>query len=146
MLGLAIAITSEAFKDTKDKGGHPYILHCLRVMNAVRHMGVDAMCVAVMHDLIEDTDEGSTIDYNVKVLMSLGFSSEVVYAVKALTKERNMEYNTYIHNIATNTLVREVKLADLRDNSDITRLKGLTKKDFDRMQKYHTAYTYLSKI
>jgi (p)ppGpp synthase/HD superfamily hydrolase len=55
MLGIAIAMASEAFKYTVDKGGEPYIMHCLRVMNAVKHLGEDVMCAAVMHDLVEDT-------------------------------------------------------------------------------------------
>ena len=48
--------------------------------------------------------------------------------------------------ISTDKLATKVKLADLKDNSDITRLKGLSKKDFDRMEKYHRSYIYLSKI
>lgn len=54
MLGKAIAITAQAFKDKKDKGGHPYIMHCLRVMYAVAHLGEEVMQAAVMHDLVED--------------------------------------------------------------------------------------------
>ena len=39
---------------------------------------------------------------------------------------------------------KRVKREDLRDNSDITRLKGLRKKDFDRLEKYSKAFIYLS--
>jgi len=55
-LGKAIAIAATAFEGAIDKGGNPYILHCLWVMNAVRHLGEDYMIVAVLHDLLEDTD------------------------------------------------------------------------------------------
>lgn len=55
-LSKAIAITSAAFVGKNDKGGQPYILHCLYVMDKVKHLGNEVMCAAVMHDLIEDTD------------------------------------------------------------------------------------------
>lgn len=55
-------------------------------------------------------------------------------------------YDNYIKMIVVNDDARRVKLADLEDNSRITRLKGLTKKDFDRMEKYHRSYVYLSKV
>ena len=56
MLGRAIEIASVAFSRVQDKSGSPYILHCLWVMDRVRHLGEDAMIVAVLHDLVEDTD------------------------------------------------------------------------------------------
>ena len=145
-LGIAIAIASEAFKNKTDKGGKPYILHCIRVMQGVQYLGVDAMCAGVLHDLIEDTDEKSAINYTKETLEGLGFNSIVVEAVILLTHDKkNISYENYIRRLSHNKLTTAVKLSDLKDNSNITRLKGLTKKDFDRMEKYHTSYTYLSK-
>lgn len=71
LLALAIAITSEAFKNTLDKGNQPYILHCLRVMNNVQG-DEDVKCAAIMHDLIEDTN------YTFAQLTSLGFSDKTI--------------------------------------------------------------------
>ena len=67
MLDKAISITAQAFEGKFDKGGNPNILHCLQVMNAVRELGEEAMCAAVMHDLVEDTD------YTPHMLIELGF-------------------------------------------------------------------------
>jgi guanosine-3',5'-bis(diphosphate) 3'-pyrophosphohydrolase len=140
MLGLAIKITADAFADKTDKGGHPYMMHCLRVMEGVRHLGEDAMCAAVMHDLIEDTD------YKMGDIIKLNFNGDVCHALAVLTHDEKISYDEYIKGIACDPMAVAIKLADLRDNSDITRLKGLTKRDFDRMEKYHRSYIYLSKV
>lgn len=63
-----------------------------------------------------------------------------------LTHRKGVPYDDYIKMVAFNLDAVKVKLADLKDNSDITRLKGLSKKDFDRMEKYHRSFIYLSKI
>ena len=137
-LGRAIAITTSAFKDKVDKSGKPYILHCLRVMQAVDQNDDELMQIAMMHDLLEDTP------WNPEALLAEGFSNRVIAAVIILTHKEGMSYDDYIKRISTSEDARAVKLADLKDNSDITRLKGLRKKDFDRMEKYHKAYVYLS--
>lgn len=136
-LALAIAITAEAFKDKLDKGGQPYILHCLRVMNATQ--GDECVkCASVMHDLIEDAD------YTSEDLRDLGFSEKTIRIVNALTHEKDEEYDNYIKHVTLDKDATQIKLRDLEDNSNITRLKGLRKKDFDRLEKYHRAYTYLN--
>lgn len=139
-LSVAIAIAANGFKDRTDKAGEPYILHCLRVMNNLHTRDKELQCVAVLHDCVED--EVCTI----AELKEAGFSDRVIALVWVLTHNKNTPYMDYIKSIAAYPDAVKVKLADLRDNSDITRLKGLTKKDFDRMEKYHTAYTYLSNI
>ena len=97
--------------------------------------------IALLHDGPEDGI------CTIKELHDLGFSERVIDAVKLLTHNKKDDYLTvYIPKIATNIDAVKVKLADLKDNSDISRLKGLSKKDFDRVQKYHTAYTYLKDI
>lgn len=139
MLAKAISITAKAFEDKKDKGGKPYILHCLRVMNGVDQKDEELMCIAVMHDLLEDCPE-----YTLHDLSAMGFSSRVCQGLLSLTHKKEVPYDDYIKGIALNKDARAVKLSDLTDNSNITRLKGLRKKDFDRMEKYHKAFVYLT--
>ena len=143
-LGLAISITAKAFENKTDKSGKPYILHCLRVMNGVSHLGEEVMCAGVMHDIVEDTDEQSEINYTFAKLTELGFSDKVVGLLHLLTHNKETPYDEYIKAIAVSKEATEIKKKDLEDNSNITRLKGLRKKDFDRIEKYHRAYVYLS--
>lgn len=139
-LGLAIAIASKAFKDKVDKGGKPYILHCLRVMHKMHTDDEDTNIVAVLHDLLEDCPE-----WTASRLAKKGIPQRAITSLLLLTHDHNVSYEDYIKIVATDEIATKVKLSDLKDNSNITRLKGLTKKDFDRMEKYHKAYTYLSK-
>lgn len=139
-LATAIALAAEVFKNKVDKAGEPYILHCLRVMNNLHTRDQELQTIAMLHDVVEDTD------ITLMELQSMGFSQRVIMAVGLLTHDKNVAYEIYIKSIALTMDARLVKLADLRDNSDITRLKGLTKKDMDRMEKYNWAYTYLSKV
>ena len=136
-LAKAIRIAAEAFENKTDKGGNPYILHCLHVMNQVSYLGEDAMIIAVLHDLLEDTQ------WTEHMLVTEGFSQEVIDNIKCMTHSSKEDYMVYIKRIALNDNVRKIKMADLCHNSDITRMKGLTKKDFDRLEKYHIAYEYL---
>jgi len=137
MLGRAIEIAVTAHAGQVDKGGKPYILHPLWVMNKVRHLGEDYMIVAVLHDVIEDSD------WTYEQLVKEGFNQNVMYALYALTHTKEMDYDLYIKNISLCSIAKAVKLRDLEHNTKITRLKGLRKKDFDRLEKYHRAYTYL---
>ncbi len=138
MLAKAIKIASEVFEDKTDKSNKPYILHCLRVMQSVDQSDEELMQIAILHDVIEDTN------YTINDLKEIGFSQRVLVALNLLTHESNVHYDDYIKSISNNIDAIKVKLADLKDNSDITRLKGLRKKDFDRMEKYHKAFIYLS--
>lgn len=144
MLGKAIALTAEMFKNRTDKGGHPYILHCLRVMDGVgKDADEDLKIIAILHDVVEDIFENN-IEVGFRELSLVGFSERVITALRLLTHDRKVPYDEYIKQLSFNEDARRVKLADLRDNSDITRLKGLRKKDFERLEKYHKAYVYLS--
>lgn len=137
MLGRAISIASLSFSEKVDRGGQPYILHCLRVMNKMSKHDEELRCAAVLHDLIEDTD------WTLEDLRQSAFSDRVVTAVKLLTKTNDVDYDTYIHRISQNINATLIKLADIEDNSDVTRLKGLRDKDFERMKKYHRSYLVL---
>lgn len=139
MLAKAIALAAKWFEEKTDKSDKPYILHCLRVMNGVNQNDEELMCAAVLHDCIEDLPF-----VNEDTLRQYGFSKRIISTISILTHKKDVPYMEYIKNIALNKDAREIKLADLKDNSDITRLKGLRKKDFDRMEKYHQAWVYLS--
>jgi (p)ppGpp synthase/HD superfamily hydrolase len=137
-LARAISIAAVGFQDKFDKAGRPYILHCLRVMDKMETD--EEKIVAILHDTIEDGV------CTLNDLINEKFSQNVLFSLILLTHEKEDSYDDYIKKISTDSLATKVKLADLKDNSDITRLKGLTKKDFDRMEKYHRSYVYLSKL
>ena len=139
-LSKAIAIAANGFINTVDKAGEPYIMHCIRVMNNLHTDDKELQIIAMLHDCVEDGV------CTIQDLIDEEFSLRVVRAIKLLTHDKRISYMDYIKELATTEDARLVKLSDLKDNSDITRLKGLTKKDFDRMEKYHIAYTYLSKV
>ena len=137
MLSKAIALASEKFTGKLDKGGRPYILHCIHVMHNVKKNDDELKCIAVLHDVIEDTDV--TADD----LRALGMSDRVIDGVLAMTHEDGESYEDYIKKLSSNIDSVIVKKEDLRHNSDITRIKGLRDKDIARIEKYHRAYTHL---
>lgn len=139
-LAKAIAIASSGFENKVDKAGEPYILHCLRVMNNLHTRDKELQTIAVLHDVVEDGV------CTIQDLSAHGFSTRVIRALMLLTHDKAIPYDEYIKALAHNDDARAVKLADLKDNSDITRLKGLSKKDIDRMEKYHRSYTYLKHV
>lgn len=141
MLAKMIAFAATKFERTVDKAGKPYILHCLRVMKNLHTDDEELNCIAVGHDLIEDFE-----DVTVESLIFMGFSERVVNGISILSHKKDEDYDTYIKRIAHFPDCVKVKLSDLKDNSNITRLKGLGKKDFDRMEKYHRSYIYLSQL
>ncbi len=140
MLDQAIALASREFLGRFDKGGVPYILHCLTVMNGVDQSDEELMIIAVLHDLVEDTK------YTLHSLAILGYSERVVSALDCLTHRTNEPYDDYIDRISGNLDAILVKMADLRHNSDITRMKGLRDKDFKRLEKYHRNYKKLEAL
>lgn len=138
LLAHAIALASDKFKDKYDKSGQPYILHCLHVMYKMPADDPELRIIAVLHDLIEDTD------VTIADLRELGYSDRVLVALTLLTHDLAVPYDDYIKDIARHDDARRVKLADLDHNSRVTRLKGLRKKDHDRLEKYCRAFVYLS--
>ncbi len=131
----AIAIAAVAHEGVRDKGGHPYILHPLRVMLAVN--STDEMIVATLHDVLEDTD------WTVDRLRQEGFSDTVLQALEALTIRDGEEYKSYVRRAGANLVAKKVKLADLADNMDVSRLSSLTERDIVRLKKYEEAIEVL---
>jgi (p)ppGpp synthase/HD superfamily hydrolase len=135
---IARKIVHAAFSGKVDKGGRPYVDHLERVAYNVEGGGVVAT-VALLHDLLEDCPEWSP-----ERLLETGFSREIVKAVLCLTRTPGMDYDEYITRVSRNEIARRVKIADLRDNMDITRLPALTERDVSRLIKYHRAYIFLT--
>ena len=135
-LALGITLAAMGHKYQFDKGGKPYILHPLHLMNQLL-FDTQLATIAVMHDLIEDTD------LTLSILVLAGFSDRVITALDLLTHSKGVSYEDYILMISSNYDAIRVKRKDLQHNSCATRLKGVTEKDFLRMQKYQKAYTFL---
>lgn len=133
----AIEIAAKAHAGQMDKAGQPYVLHPLRMMLAVKTP--EARIAAVLHDVVEDTA------VTLKELEGEGFPAEVLEAVEALTKREGEDYEAFIRRVAPNPIAREVKLADLRDNSDLKRIAEPTERDRDRIRKYQRAIAYLER-
>ena len=131
-LSLAIQIATEAHDGQRDRGGAPYILHPLRVMLAVE--GDREKIAAVLHDVAEDCPE-----WPLARLREQPFSGAVCDALDALTRRPGEDYWTFIGRCNADPIARSVKLADLRDNQDLTRIKNPTEKDAERVRKYVTA-------
>lgn len=141
MLTTAIKIAATAFEKDYDKGGSPYIMHLLYVMHKVKHLGEVAMICAILHDLVEDKEKSG---YSFEYLRLNGFSEEVILILQLLTHREESSYMDYIKALSIHPIAKAIKKADLEHNSKVSRLKGLTKKDFDRLEKYCIAYQYLS--
>lgn len=136
LLEQAIYIALQAHKGKADKGGGPYILHPLRVMLAMET--TEAKIVAVLHDVVEDSC------FTIQQLKQEGFSKKVLDAVSLLTKTENQNYENYISAIKKSSLATKVKLADLKDNMDKSRLKKITEEDLIRIKKYKAAFKQLT--
>ncbi|MCV9961436.1 HD domain-containing protein [Pararhizobium sp. BT-229] len=135
-LDLAIKLATEAHAGQVDKAGQPYILHPLRVMQAMKTD--DERIVAVLHDVIEDT--AWTCD---DLYWQHGFSPDVVAAIGALTRRSGEEYFDFIRRAAANPLARAVKIADIRDNLDPTRRLPDDPNAIERAEKYRQALAML---
>lgn len=134
MLGKMLVIATNAHAGQFDKGGNPYILHPLKVMHYLKTEDEELQCIAVGHDLIEDTK----VTY--KDLRDAGISERVLRAIKCLTKQRDQTYEEYRKAVLSNIDACRVKLCDLRHNSDLRRLKGISEKDIERLAKYSVFY------
>jgi (p)ppGpp synthase/HD superfamily hydrolase len=144
MLSKMLLIATTRHDGQFDRGGSPYILHALKVMHYCRSEDEELMCIALGHDLIEDTFEN--LDEGARFLKAEGFSDRVCAGIEMLTKIEGQTYDEYKLRVKSNTDAILVKMADLRHNSDIRRLKGLRQKDYDRIVKYHEFYLELKEL
>ncbi len=137
MLNKMIVFAATKHDGQYDRGGNPYILHPLSVMYLLDSKDEELQCIAVGHDLVEDT--GVTW----KELEDLGFSTRVILGIKCLTKIPGETYEEYKNKVKSNIDAIKVKIADLKHNTDIKRLKGTSSKDIARMEKYLILYLEL---
>ena len=135
-LSKAIEIACRAHEGEVDKGGQPYILHPIRLMLKMKND--EARIVAVLHDVVEDSN------FTLSDLREHGFGQAILEAVDCLTKKNGETYELFIERISENRLAKKVKIEDIKDNLDLTRLDEVTEKDILRLCKYHKALITLS--
>lgn len=134
MLSQMLHIVTNAHHGQFDRGGQPYVLHVLKVMHYLKSDDEELQCIALGHDVIEDTD----VTY--QELREAGFTDRVIEGIRLLTKLPGQTLDEYKAGVFSSVDAMRVKLCDLRHNSDIRRLKGVTEKDVNRMVKYHNFY------
>lgn len=131
----AMKIAYNAHNGQVDKSGVPYIYHPIHL--AEQMQTEDECIVALLHDTVEDTEV--TFED-----LEKEFSNEIIEAIKLLTHDKSVEYMEYIKQIKENPIAKNVKLADLRHNSDETRKAEITDKDIKRNEKYKKAIKFLT--
>ena len=132
-LARAIEIAASAHRNQADKGGNPYILHPIRVMMSLDTE--DEKIVGILHDVVEDSDV-----WNFERLKEEGFEENILSALKSVTKvSEDEDYQQFIKRAGRNEIGRNVKIADIKDNLDVTRMSRLDEKDFKRINKYKDA-------
>ena len=138
ILDRAKAIATSVHEGQVDKAGKPYIEHPMRVMNMGKT--VEEKIAGVLHDVVEDSD------WTFEMLEKEGIPKDVMDALRCVTKlSEDEDYDHFIERVKTNPLAVKVKLNDLKDNMDITRLGEVTEKDLARLNKYIRAYRQLTK-
>jgi len=124
----AIEIAASAHAGQVDKAGSPYVFHPLRVMFAVGTP--HERMAAVLHDVVEYSD------LTLEDLRKEGFPAEVVDAVDALTKRPGESRIQAAQRAARDPVALRVKMADVSDNMNLTRIANPTEKDFARLREY----------
>jgi (p)ppGpp synthase/HD superfamily hydrolase len=135
----AISIAAEAHAGQVDKAGAPYVLHPLRMM--LRLSSTDERIVAVLHDVCEDCP-GWTFER----LRDEGFSDAIIEALRSVTKRDGEDYDAFVRRAAANSIGRSVKLADLHDNCDLSRIAVPSERDFQRIEKYRLAIDLIGRL
>lgn len=134
----ALALCFEAHKDQTDKSGLPYVFHPFHL--AEQMPDETTTIVALLHDVVEDA--GISLDR----LRELGFPEVAIEAIGLMTHDKTVPYLEYVAGIKENPIARRVKLADLRHNSDLSRLNEISEKDLARVEKYKQAIALLEGV
>lgn len=124
----AISLAAKQHEGQVDKANAPYILHPLRVMLNVPT--IEHKIVAVLHDILEDTET------TIEDLYQFGFQEHIIDAIVALTKKQGETRLEAAQRARQNPIARVVKLADINDNMDLSRIQSPTIKDFERLKEY----------
>lgn len=127
----AMIIAYQAHKRQHDKAGYPYIAHPIHL--AEQMDDEISTAVALLHDVVEDTN------FTFTDLAGYGIPESVIVPLKLLTHNKSVDYMTYIEGIKSNQIATKVKIADLKHNSDLTRLKEISETDRNRVVKYQKA-------
>ena len=135
MTKIALKLCFEAHKDQIDKSGMPYVFHPFHL--AEQMADENTTIVALLHDVIEDTE------YTLDDLRKFGFAEDVLSAISLMTHVDDVPYMEYVVKIKTNPIAKAVKLADLKHNSDMSRLDRITQTDEERAKKYKQAIELL---
>ncbi len=135
----AITIAATAHQGQRDKAGAPYVLHPLRVM--LRLATEAERITAVLHDVIEDCE-----GWSFERLHTEGFSIEVIEALRSVTKREGENYEDFVKRACENPIGRRVKLSDLHDNCDLSRIARPTNKDHERVARYRRAIAYIESL
>ena len=117
-----------------DKSGIPYILHPTRV--AERMKTPEEKVVGWLHDTVEDTGLSLSV-----IEQQFGF--ETADAVDAISRREDESWEEYLQRVKLNPIARSVKISDLIDNSNLSRLEDITIKDVKRQEKYNLALQFL---
>ena len=132
---MALNLCFEAHKEQRDKSGMPYVFHPFLLAEQMKTE--ETTIVALLHDLVEDTD------YTIEDLINMGFDKSVTDAIALMTHADNVDYMDYVGMIKENPIAKTVKLADLRHNCDLTRLDTIDEKALRRKEKYQKAIALL---
>ena len=124
----AIEISTKAHKGQKDKAGKDYINHPMTVAAMVNED--NEKIVAYLHDVVEDTN------VTLADLKEVGFDNDVIEAIDAITKRDGENYDDYIYRVSNNKIAKQVKIADMTHNSDISRFDNPSQKDIEWCKKY----------
>ena len=134
----AMKLAYEKHHGQVDKAGAPYIFHPYHL---AEQMHTEESCIlALLHDIVEDTNT------TFEELEKYNLGENIIIALKLLTHDKNVDYFEYINKISTNKLATIVKLADLKHNSDLSRLSEITEKDIKRVEKYKKCINFLENL
>lgn len=135
MTKIALKLCFEAHKDQTDKSGMPYVFHPFHL--AEQMTDEKTTVVALLHDVVEDTE------ITLNDLKNMGFSDDILSAIALMTHADGVPYMEYVALMKANPIAKAVKLADLRHNSDMSRLDKVTARDRERVEKYKKAIELL---
>lgn len=154
MIAQAIKLAAEVHEHQVDKGGEPYILHCLAVMQGVHAEDLRnpldrpvLLCAAVLHDVIEDFEGEPGERSQLRDFIYQTFGDRCYAVIDTLTKYKDDDYGDYIERVAKNWMARRIKIADLTHNMDTGRLPegDIGEKDFERWDKYRRSLVRLKR-
>ena len=132
----ALKLCFEAHRDQVDKSGVPYVFHPFHLAEQMKDE--QTIVAALLHDVVEDSG------YTFQDLADMGFDKEIIDALKLLTHDKRVPYMVYVRKLKSDPIARAVKLADLKHNSDLSRLDTVDEKALRRRDQYTEAIRLLT--